>query len=794
MKKCIRFIFRKLCRVLYCKPISVLVKGVYAQLDKRFPRLAAKFTFLRERVRANTRYQEQRLKEYEAALRAAETAAKEKAETERRIAQKTQMELEQEAKEQEAREQAAREAAALQQWESLQWNEELTMDKDYTPLISVIVPNYNHAQYLEERLDSIYNQTYSNIEVILLDDCSKDNSREILMRYAEKYPEKTTVAFNETNAGKVFLQWNKGLKLAKGEYIWIAESDDYSEPTFLEKMVKCFRYNSVMLVFARSVFMQEGKQIWSTEEYLADVKTMRWDRPFTMTASTAVKLGFGYKNIIPNVSSVVFKNIGQVPDDVINVCRNMNLSSDWIFYLAVIKGGCIGYTNETTNFYRVHQESTSLRIQQTMQYYDEYEMVSRYVAENYAVEESLFQSVLKYLLWHYKATQHVQDAEIVKEHYRIELLKEVQTHRKPNIVMACFSLQSGGGETYPLYLANELHRQGNNVTVLDFNRERYEEQCHKLLDVSVPLVRMRNVGELVLCLEKLGADVIHSHHGSVDEIIGKLINASDCECKHVITLHGMYETIEDSNLKHLFDVVSKSCSKFFYIADKNLIPFKRFRMLHKVKMTKIDNGLPMIPAVPVSRAELGIGDDDFVLCLVSRGIPEKGWKEGIEAVKCARERTKRPIHLLLVGDGEIREALEKESPDYVHFMGNRNNVRDFFAASDVGFLPTRFAGESYPLVVIEAMMCGKPVIATDIAEVRHQLTDENGDLAGELLTLHKGFLHIEEITDAILKLSEDKEKYELLQKRTTSAIKKFDIAEIGNKYLQAYREVTGLIS
>lgn len=81
-------------------------------------------------------------------------------------------------------------------------------------------------------MDSIYQQTYQNIEVILLDDFSSDNSVEILKQYAKKYPHKTRLVVNEQNSGRVFRQWNKGLALAKGELIWIAESDDYCDTNF----------------------------------------------------------------------------------------------------------------------------------------------------------------------------------------------------------------------------------------------------------------------------------------------------------------------------------------------------------------------------------------------------------------------------------------------------------------------------------------------------------------------------------------------------------------------------------
>ena len=70
-------------------------------------------------------------------------------------------------------------------------------------LVSIIVPNYNHARYLKERLDSIYNQTYRHFEVILLDDCSTDGSVEVLKEYARKYPE-NILSELKARAGRVY--------------------------------------------------------------------------------------------------------------------------------------------------------------------------------------------------------------------------------------------------------------------------------------------------------------------------------------------------------------------------------------------------------------------------------------------------------------------------------------------------------------------------------------------------------------------------------------------------------------
>ena len=93
-------------------------------------------------------------------------------------------------------------------------------------LISVIIPNYNHARYLPQQIESVLNQTFQDIEVILMDDCSPDDSRSIIAAYAAS-DTRIRVVLNEHNSGSTFKQWNKSIAQARGTYVWLAESDDY---------------------------------------------------------------------------------------------------------------------------------------------------------------------------------------------------------------------------------------------------------------------------------------------------------------------------------------------------------------------------------------------------------------------------------------------------------------------------------------------------------------------------------------------------------------------------------------
>jgi glycosyltransferase involved in cell wall biosynthesis len=134
-------------------------------------------------------------------------------------------------------------------------------------LISIIVPNYNNELYLEECIESILNQTYKNIEIVIIDDYSSDKSKDIIKLYQEKY-NFVTVIFNETNQG-VTKNRDVAISKAKGYYITTLDSDDYymdkqkieKEIAILEKYKKNDQFN--IISFSNIVLVnKEGKRLF----------------------------------------------------------------------------------------------------------------------------------------------------------------------------------------------------------------------------------------------------------------------------------------------------------------------------------------------------------------------------------------------------------------------------------------------------------------------------------------------------------------------------------------------------
>lgn len=133
--------------------------------------------------------------------------------------------------------------------------------------VSILIPNYNHALFLKQRIESVLNQTYQDFELIMMDDCSTDHSRQIIEEY-RNHPKVSKIVYNEHNSGGVFKQWIKGIEMASGKYLWIAESDDAAEPTFLEETVRVLENDpNVGMVFTDTTIIDaNGNKITTTSE------------------------------------------------------------------------------------------------------------------------------------------------------------------------------------------------------------------------------------------------------------------------------------------------------------------------------------------------------------------------------------------------------------------------------------------------------------------------------------------------------------------------------------------------
>ena len=218
------------------------------------------------------------------------------------------------------------------------------------PIVSVIVPNYNHAPYLRQRIDSILGQTFQDFELVLLDDCSTDGSREIMESYRSD-PHVSHIVFGEANSGSAFRQWNKGIEMARGEWVWVAESDDYCEPQFLERLLtEVAKVPDCSLAYAATWWVDEhGNKLWETP-YSDHVNVFQ--------GKDFIKQKLAVCNSIANVSECLFRRDCYQPAES-HRYEHMRLCGDWFFYVLLAEQGSVVELERPLSYYRQHSNNIS---------------------------------------------------------------------------------------------------------------------------------------------------------------------------------------------------------------------------------------------------------------------------------------------------------------------------------------------------------------------------------------------------------------------------------------------------
>jgi glycosyltransferase involved in cell wall biosynthesis len=220
-------------------------------------------------------------------------------------------------------------------------------------MVSVIVPNYNHALYLKQRIDSVLNQSYQNFELIILDDYSTDDSIDIIKSY-ETHPKISQIVFNQKNSGSTFKQWAKGVNLAQGEYVWIAESDDFAESNFLQECINVLeKHPDVALVYTDSNIIAEHKIIGTFKEknqvYYPETD---WQKNHLATGLNELENHLIQNCSIYNVSAVVFRKTEL--EKTTSTITQFKYAGDWVCYMLIALNNNIYYIAQALNNYRTH--------------------------------------------------------------------------------------------------------------------------------------------------------------------------------------------------------------------------------------------------------------------------------------------------------------------------------------------------------------------------------------------------------------------------------------------------------
>jgi len=314
------------------------------------------------------------------------------------------------------------------------------------PLVSVILPNYNHSKYLNSRIDTILSQSFTDFELIILDDCSTDNSREIIKKY-EGHPLISHIVFNETNSGSTFLQWEKGIQLSIGKYIWLAESDDYSDPDFLKVLVGKLETNlDYGVAFCASNITDENNNV-SSRNYNYSPKVNEFlSRDFVMEGKQFCEDYLFFGCLLVNASAVVFKK--ELYAKINKDFKTYKVSGDWRMWVELCYGTNVVYINQSLNYFRFHTNNVRTNKATIMNG----EAIRNYIAAFKKSGSDIVRSRLKETLMRHWMFEFSRDVRVFRFSRSLTFFKEISS------IYPFFILKVG---SYMLVKALRLNKRVN---------------------------------------------------------------------------------------------------------------------------------------------------------------------------------------------------------------------------------------------------------------------------------------------------------------------------------------------
>ncbi len=596
-------------------------------------------------------------------------------------------------------------------------------DQMVFPKVSVIVPNYNHSEFLLERLRGIEAQHYPDLELIILDDCSSDNSRDIIRMWASSYQGAIRLAFNEVNSGNVFSQWERGLSLATGDLIWICESDDTCDGQFLEEIVYFFQDPSVRLVFGDIQFIDhDGRIVEGMTDLRESAEPGIWKDNNLMPAAKWFTGPLAIRNLISNVGGAVFRKPRLSPE-VWKTAKTFSVAGDWYLYLMIAAGGQIAYAPKAKAYFRQHANNTSVAAFDDPEFYTELGRLHALLRARWAVPQETTFRFFAAMTGVFEASRLAGNGEIFDLVSLEHLLKVKRQSR--HVAVSFLNFNVGGGEIFPIELANALKQKGFIMSAVVQHLESDNDFVRNWLDPDIPVYSsdLYPASGAYLALDA-SFDIVHSHniwsefYFLTDEVANERL-------RYIATLHGSYEVsdVQRHQITRFFDRVT-----WVYLADRNLEKFHEFG-LDTSGFHLIPNGVSRrLSPDPVSRSDLGISDTAFVFLFAARSHPDKGWRQAASAFDQLTKRTPQEIVLVMAGEGSETDFVRQEygHNPAIKLLGFRRDIDDLIELADCMLLPTRFSGESMPLTLIQSIIGSVPIITTDVGQIRDMLRGETG--------------------------------------------------------------------
>ena len=214
------------------------------------------------------------------------------------------------------------------------------------PLVSVVMPTYNHAQFIGDAIKSVFDQTHENLELIIIDNYSEDNTEEIIASFSD-----SRIRYKKfRNNGSIAASRNVGICESRGKYIAFLDSDDMWKPTKIERQIELLENDDdIFLVYSRYIVIKNGL----FRKTLPKRKRLK---------SGNVFIPLFLSNNFIGTSSVLLRNILKENNFIFDTDKRLRAIEDYDLWLRIAKIKRITYIDEPLVVYREHGSNTSIGI------------------------------------------------------------------------------------------------------------------------------------------------------------------------------------------------------------------------------------------------------------------------------------------------------------------------------------------------------------------------------------------------------------------------------------------------
>lgn len=557
------------------------------------------------------------------------------------------------------------------------------------PLISVVVPYYNHGHTIDETLESLGSQSFTNFEVLIVNDGSTD-PRSIDKLKELDFNNLTARVIHQENAG-VAVARNTGVSRSKGKYVICLDSDDMLEQHFIEKCTV------VLETDADAAFMTTHRQDfgvinsqWENIEFNAD-DLMR--NNMVITAAEYRKVAWedagGYKS-----------GIGY---------------EDWEFWINLTEKGWWGRLIPETLFrYRTSLQS---------RYVEDKDTHWRTMKELKTLHPNYRKNIKRLLKS--KQTEKLRTLpgeSFINMNHAADYI--ARSNKKPNVLMALPWMTFGGAETLIINFSKELCNQYNLDFVTGLNSKHEWE--YKFQEISRNIYHLPNLFDsedhyadfISNYVTTRKIDILHIIHTSVFFAALPTIKEKHPNLRIVVTVFNdraehFYRAVENEDWIDVFSTDNNSVKDHY----KKVLTLDRAVQVIPNGINCYDIYNPALFDRKTIRGELGLLDNDLAIFFIGRLSEEKNPDVFCEVAK--ELVGEKNLKFFLIGDGPAREEVEKRvkniNSNSLTYLGYKSEVAEYLSAADIFVLPSSIEG--FPLSILEAMAMKVAVVASDVGAV-----------------------------------------------------------------------------